>query len=257
MLFVLSPAKTLDFESPLPAIQASTARFLPQAQTLIHRLQELDVAEIARLMDLSPALGELNHERYKHWATRHDARSARPCVLAFAGDVYEGLSAQTLAPDSLSWAQQHLRILSGLYGVLRPLDRIRPYRLEMGTRLNNERGRDLYAFWGDQLAGALASELKTQAEPVLVNLASIEYFKAVPVKALAHRIIQPVFQEERGGEWKIISFMAKRARGLMARYAIEARIDRPDELRGFDREGYRFDPKASCGDTWVFRRATQ
>lgn len=257
MLFVLSPAKTLDFESPLPPAKASTARFLPQAQTLISRLKELDVDEIARLMELSPSLAELNHERYGHWTTRHDARSARPCVLAFAGDVYEGLGAQTLDLDALSWAQQHLRILSGLYGLLRPLDRIRPYRLEMGTRLSNERGRDLYAFWGDQLARTLATELDDQAEPVLVNLASIEYFKAVPVKALGHRVIQPVFQEKRGEDWKIISFMAKRARGLMARYAIEARIDRPDGLRDFEREGYRFDPTASAGDTWVFRRAAQ
>jgi cytoplasmic iron level regulating protein YaaA (DUF328/UPF0246 family) len=255
MLFALSPAKTLDFETPLPPVESTKARFLADAEQLIRVLRGLDVEAIARLMELSPALAELNHERYRLWKSRHDARSARPCALAFAGDVYEGLAAHTLDLDGLLWSQRHLRILSGLYGLLRPLDRIRPYRLEMGTRLSNERGRDLYAFWGDRIARALASELGHEPEPVLVNLASVEYFKAVPVKALACRIIQPVFQEQRGGDWKIISFMAKRARGLMVRYAIDHRIDRPEGLRDFDREGYRYDAAASDDRQWVFRRA--
>jgi cytoplasmic iron level regulating protein YaaA (DUF328/UPF0246 family) len=208
-------------------------------------------------MDLSDALSALNVARYEAWTPKFTAQNAKQAVLAFNGDVYEGLDAKTLSAQDLDWAQTHVGILSGLYGVLRPLDRIRPYRLEMGTRLNNEQGRDLYAFWGDQLARALAGELDDKAEPVLVNLASIEYFKAVPVKALGHRVIQPVFQEKRGEDWKIISFIAKRARGLMARYAIETRIDRPEGLRDVDCEGYRVDPKASAGDAWVFRRAAQ
>jgi cytoplasmic iron level regulating protein YaaA (DUF328/UPF0246 family) len=257
MLFVLSPAKTLDFESPLPSVETSKAAFLGEAETLIRGLRTLDAEGIARLMELSPALAELNHERYRHWRRRHDSASARPCVLAFAGDVYEGLSAQTLGVDELLWTQRHLRILSGLYGLLRPLDRIRPYRLEMGTRFANERGKDLYAFWGDRLARALSAELNGEEEPVLVNLASVEYFKAVPVKALGHRVIQPVFQEKRADAWKIVSFMAKRARGLMVRYAIDQQIDRSAGLQDFDYEGYRFDPKASDANTWVYRRTAQ
>jgi cytoplasmic iron level regulating protein YaaA (DUF328/UPF0246 family) len=254
MLIVLSPAKTLDFDSPLPPIEASDARFVRDAQILIRRLREFEVGELAELMELSPSLAELNRQRYKSWRLNHGSPSARPCVFAFAGDVYEGLKAHTLSREDLLWSQQHLRILSGLYGLLRPLDQIRPHRLEMGTRLDTERGSDLYAFWSDRLARALASELRAFSEPVLVNLASVEYFGALPQKALPSRVIQPVFQEMRGDTWKVISFMAKRARGLMARHAIEEHIDRPEGLLEFDREGYRFDLKASDSTRWVFRR---
>jgi cytoplasmic iron level regulating protein YaaA (DUF328/UPF0246 family) len=255
MMFVLSPAKTLDFESPLPDISATEADFVDEAQRLIRRLKRCKADELAELMELSPALAALNHARYRQWARTHDPASARPCVLAFAGDVYEGLEAGGLSSEDLGWAQQRLRILSGLYGLLRPLDRIRPYRLEMGTRIDTTRGRDLYAFWGDRLAIRLRTELDAQDSPTLVNLASIEYFKAVPVKTLARPVIQPVFQERRGDSYKIISFMAKRARGLMARYAITHRIDRPEGLLDFDAEGYRFEPSASDESTWIFRRS--
>jgi cytoplasmic iron level regulating protein YaaA (DUF328/UPF0246 family) len=255
MMIVLSPAKTLDFESPLPEVNATEADFVSEADQLIRRLKRCKADEIAALMELSPALAELNHARYRQWARSHDPQSSRPCVLAFAGDVYEGLRAGELNPEDLSWAQHHLRILSGLYGLLRPLDRIQPYRLEMGTRLDTRRGRDLYGFWGERLARRLRADLDAHAQPTLVNLASVEYFKALPVRALARPVIQPVFQEQRGDGYKIISFMAKRARGLMARYAITHRIDRPEGLLDFDAEGYRFDPSASNESTWTFRRS--
>lgn len=205
-------------------------------------------------MELSDTLAALNVARYGAWKTPFTAKNARPAVLAFNGDVYEGLEAGTLDRAGLDWAQDHLRILSGLYGVLRPLDLMQPYRLEMGTRLPNARGKDLYAFWQGRLAESLAEELAAHASPVLVNLASEEYFKAVPLKVLAHRVIQPVFQERKGTQWKVVSFHAKRARGLMARYAIEHRVDDPEALKAFDREGYAFAPASSDENTWVFRR---
>lgn len=257
MLLVLSPAKTLDFESALPSIEATEARFLKESKTLIQRLRRCSVDDLSERMSISPALAELNHGRYRDWQPEHGPDAARPCVLAFAGDVYEGLNAPSLNLTSLDWSQQHLRILSGLYGVLRPLDRIRPYRLEMGTRLDTRRGHDLYAFWGDRLTRALIDDLDGHAERAVINLASIEYFKAVPLKRRSQpvRLIQPVFQEQRDGGFKIISFMAKRARGLMARYAIEHRIDRPEGLLDFDLEGYRYAAQASDDTQWVFRRA--
>jgi len=257
MLFVLSPAKTLDFESPLPSIEATEARFLNESKALIQRLRRCSAKDLAERMSISPALAELNHGRYRDWQPEHGPDAARPCVLAFAGDVYEGLDAPSLDLASLNWCQQHLRILSGLYGVLRPLDRIRPYRLEMGTRLDTRRGHDLYSFWGDRLSRTLISDLDGHAEKALINLASVEYFKAVPLKRQAQpaRLIQPVFQGQRDEGFKIISFMAKRARGLMARYAIDQRIDRPEGLLDFDLEGYRYDARASDDTQWVFRRA--
>lgn len=255
MLIVLSPAKTLDFESPLPSQPATKPRFLDDARLLVERLRAFDPPALARLMDLSDALAALNVARYEAWKPPFTAKNARPAMLAFNGDVYEGLEARTLDPDGLAWAQDHLRILSGLYGVLRPLDLMQPYRLEMGTRLDNARGKDLYAFWAGRLAESLATELARHASPVLVNLASEEYFKAVPPKVLGHRVIQPVFQDRKGTQWKVVSFHAKRARGLMARFAIDERIDDPEALKRFDREGYAFAPEASDDDAWVFRRA--
>jgi cytoplasmic iron level regulating protein YaaA (DUF328/UPF0246 family) len=254
MLIVLSPAKTLDFESPLPGHTATRPRFLDDSRLLVDRLREFDPPSLARLMDLSDALAELNVARYGAWKTPFTAKNARPAVLAFDGDVYEGLDAGTLDRAGLDWAQDHLRILSGLYGVLRPLDLMQPYRLEMGTRLANARGKDLYAFWQSRLAESLSGELATHASPVLVNLASEEYFKAVPTKVLARPVVQPVFQDRKGAQWKVVSFHAKRARGLMARYAIEHRVADPEALKAFDREGYVYAPEASDERTWVFRR---
>lgn len=255
MLIVLSPAKTLDFETP-PVVQAHTRPdFLADSRLLARRLARFGPAELASLMKISDALAALNVARFGAWKTPFTPKNAKQAALAFDGDVYDGLNAPSLSAEQLDWAQSRLRILSGLYGLLRPLDLIQPYRLEMGTRLENERGRDLYAFWGDKLARALAAELADHRHPVLVNLASEEYFKAVPRRALGRPVVQPVFQERKGAAWKVISFQAKRARGMMARHAIEHRIEDPEDLKGFDADSYAFAPEASDHETWVFRRA--
>jgi cytoplasmic iron level regulating protein YaaA (DUF328/UPF0246 family) len=254
MLIVLSPAKTLDFESPLPVAAHSEPALLEQSAQLVARLREFEAPALERLMDISPALAELNVGRFRTWRPPFSPGNARQAVLAFAGDVYEGLQAGSLGGADLQWAQQHLRILSGLYGVLRPLDLIQPYRLEMGTRLDTARGRDLYAFWGDRIAGQLREAMAGLERPVLVNLASDEYFRSVRRPALPYPVVQPVFQERRGGVWKIISFSAKRARGTMTRFAIDNRITDPQDLKQFDLDGYRHDPAASDDQSWVFRR---
>lgn len=257
MLFLLSPAKTLDYDSPVPAEVAALAtrpHFVARAGELIDVLKTRTPAEVATLMDLSDALARLNVGRYAAWSPRFTQHNSRPAVLAFNGDVYEGLQARTLAPADLAWAQQHLAILSGLYGVLRPLDRLQPYRLEMGTRLATPEAKDLYGFWGTSLAAHLNRQLAGHAAKVVVNLASQEYARAVPRAALRARVLDCQFEDWHGGAWKIISFHAKRARGLMARYAIEQRIAEPSALQGFAAEGYAFDPGASGPDRWVFRR---
>lgn len=254
MLIVLSPAKTLDFESPLAERATTIPGFLDDSQLLVEGLRTLDPPALARLMDLSDALAALNVARYASWSLPFTTGNARPALLAFNGDVYEGLDPRSLSDGDLDWAQGRLRILSGLYGLLKPLDLMQPYRLEMGTRLSNARGKDLYAFWGDRLARALSAELAAHPSPVLVNLASEEYFKSVPLKSLGRRVVQPVFQERKGAQWKVVSFHAKRARGLMARFAIVDRLEEPEGLKRFDAEGYAFSSEASDGDTWVFRR---
>ncbi|MFN3417167.1 MAG: peroxide stress protein YaaA [Caldimonas sp.] len=254
MLFLLSPAKSLDYETTPHVTSHSRPIFVDEAAELIDLLRRKTPAEIAKLMSISDALAALNVGRYAAWSTRFTAANSKQAVLAFDGDVYEGLQARTLKPAQLDWAQQHLVILSGLYGVLRPLDRMQPYRLEMGTRLVNSRGKDLYAFWGTRIADHLNERLKADASPVVVNLASEEYFKAVDLKTLKARVVQCVFEDWKSGAWKIISFHAKRARGLMARYAIETRAMQPEQLQGFDREGYAYDAAASGRDRLVFRR---
>jgi cytoplasmic iron level regulating protein YaaA (DUF328/UPF0246 family) len=254
MLIVLSPAKTLDFESRLPTRRHTQPDMLDASAMLIEQLRGLPASEIGALMDISEPLAELNAARFRDWQPPFTPANARPAALAFAGDVYEGLQAATLGSTGLSWAQSHVRILSGLYGLLRPLDLIQPYRLEMGTRLANPRGRDLYAFWGDRIAQALREALDAQRRPVLVNLASDEYFRAARADSLGHRVVQPVFQERRGGTWKVVSFSAKRARGLMTRFAAEQRISDPEDLKAFALEGYRHDAAASDERHWLFRR---
>jgi len=254
MLMVLSPAKTLDFASPIVDVPPTRPEFSADAKRLVMRLRELSPVEVARLMDLSDALAVLNVTRYATFRAAPRAEHVRPAVLAFDGDVYDGLGARALDADALAFTQRHLRILSGLYGVLRPLDAMQPYRLEMGTRLENERGRDLYAYWGDRPAKALRRALREAGADVLVNLASEEYFRAVDRDALGVPVVQPVFQERRAGAWKVISFSAKRARGAMARHAIERRLTDPEDLKGFDADGYSFDPQASDAHTWYFRR---
>lgn len=253
MLFLLSPAKKLDYDSPLPALPHTQPRFVPQASELIDVLRQLSAADIAALMTLSPALAELNHTRYAQWAPQFTTADSRQAILAFNGDVYEGLAAASLAPADLDWAQQHLAILSGLYGVLRPLDLMRPYRLEMGTRLATAHGKTLYAYWGTQIAEALREQLAASGAPV-INLASEEYFKAVDTRHLGTEVVQCVFQDWKNGAWKIISFHAKRARGLMARHAITSRATHLDDLRAFGSEGYAYDGDASSANKLVFRR---
>lgn len=255
MLLVISPAKALDYESPLPSHRHTQPRFLDRSAALIGVLRDLSPAQIAGLMDLSDPLAALNFARYAEWRTPFTARNARPAVFAFNGDVYDGLAARSLGEEDIAWAQSRLRILSGLYGVLRPLDLTQAYRLEMGTRLATPAGKDLYTFWGDTITDSLNADMKKSGgEPVLVNLASEEYFKSVKTKRIATRIVTPVFQDWKGGTYKIISFFAKRARGLMCRYAITQRVDAVEQLKAFDLDGYAFAPEASEGDVWVFRR---
>jgi cytoplasmic iron level regulating protein YaaA (DUF328/UPF0246 family) len=257
MLYLLSPAKTLDYETPTPpevAALATTPQYTARAAELIALLRTRTPAEIATLMDLSPALAALNASRYAAWSKRNTAKNSKPAVLAFDGDVYDGLAASTLGIDDLAWAQRHLVILSGLHGVLRPLDRLQPYRLEMGTALANPRGRDLYAFWGDTLAGHLNALQSRARAPVVVNLASQEYARAALRPALRARVVECVFEDWKGDGYKVISFFAKRARGLMARYAIEQRVDRPEALDGFGADGYVLARRASTPDRRVFRR---
>ena len=251
MIIVLSPAKSLDFSPPPLALAASQPRFLDDSQLLIERLRELSPQEIGALMSISDTLAVLNATRFAEWSLPFSADNALPAVFAFNGDVYEGLAARGLGADDLAFAQQHLRILSGLYGLLRPLDLIQAYRLEMGTRLANVRGKDLYAFWGDRLVKAI--EADAGSGETLVNLASEEYFKALG-KRLALPVVQPVFEDWSGGRFKVVSFHAKRARGLMARHAIVNRLTTAAALKDFADEGYAYTPEASDAQRWVFRR---
>jgi len=257
MLFLLSPAKSLDYETPTPAaVQklATEPQFLPQSSALIKLLKTKTAADIGALMDLSDALSELNVARYRAWVPRFTPENSKPAVLAFNGDVYDGLQAGSLSKVQLQWAQEHVAILSGLYGVLRPLDLMQPYRLEMGTRLAHAQGPNLYSFWGDRLAEHLNARAAAQKVPVIVNLASQEYFKAADRKSLQPRVIECVFEDWKNGQYKIISFFAKRARGLMARFAITERIATPQGLQRFDLDGYAFAAEQSTPDRLLFRR---
>lgn len=254
MLIFLSPAKSLDYKTPPHVSTFSQPVFLDRSQTLIDQLRALSPADIANLMDLSDQLALLNFNRYAEWSQPFTPDNAKQAVLAFDGDVYDGLSAKTLSAADLDFAQQHVRILSGLYGILKPLDLMQPYRLEMGTKFANRSGKDLYAFWGETLLDAINAELDAMPRPVVVNLASEEYFKAAVGRKLKGTLIQPVFEDWKNGKYKIISFFAKKARGLMTRYAVVNRLTAPEGLKDFDSEGYAFAPEASDDKTWVFRR---
>lgn len=254
MLILLSPAKALDYDTPPTTSRHTLPEFVDESARLIDVLRPYTPAQIASLMDLSDALATLNVARYGAWAPKFNAKNSKQAVLAFNGDVYEGLQASTLSDEDLDWAQQHIRILSGLYGILRPLDWMQPYRLEMGTRLATDRGKDLYAWWGDTLAEHLNKALQKQGDPVVLNLASQEYFKSVKRKALKAQVVECVFEDWKSGAWKVISFHAKRARGLMARHAVLSRARSPQDLLGFDAEGYAHDAKASTPERLVFRR---
>lgn len=251
MLTLLSPAKTLDF-SPVPrGLPATKPQFSKDIKVLLERCKKLDIGELRKLMNLSEPLAELNRQRFQEMKLPFTAKNSKPALLAFQGDVYRKLDAASLSKRDLAWAQNHLRILSGFYGLLRPLDLIQPYRLEMGSRLDSERGKNLYEFWGDKLAAELNSDRQGK---VILNLASNEYFKAVPLERLESRLVTAVFQEIRGGKPKTIAFSAKRARGLMARWVVANRIDDPEALRDFGEEGYGFREDLSDGDRLVFTR---
>ena len=258
MLFLISPAKALDYDTPPTTTRHTQPLFVAQAAQLIDVLRPKAPQDIATLMGLSDQLAGLNAARYQAWVPTFDTHNAKQAVLAFNGDVYEGLNAKTLSEPELAWAQDHVCILSGLYGVLRPLDLMQPYRLEMGTRLATTKGSNLYQFWGSQIADYLNQRAQADASPVVINLASDEYFKSVAKKVLQPRVVTCVFEEHRGGgQYKVISFMAKRARGLMVRYAVQHRAATPEALKGFDLEGYAYQPTLSSPDALVFRRDKQ
>ena len=253
-MFLLSPAKSLDYDSPAGDVPHTLPQFTAQAAELIGVLRPHSPQQIAELMDLSDTLAALNVARYEAWSPKFTAKNSKQAVLAFNGDVYEGLDAKSLSAKQLDWAQEHVCILSGLYGVLRPLDWMQPYRLEMGTALKNPKGANLYKFWGSQIAAYLNERLAKDKTPVVINLASQEYFKSVDRKTLQARVVECVFEDYKGGKYKVISFNAKRARGLMARWAITHQAKKPEDLLAFDSEGYAFDRAASEPDRLVFRR---
>jgi cytoplasmic iron level regulating protein YaaA (DUF328/UPF0246 family) len=259
MLLLLSPAKTLDYETRVPAAIAKKATdplFVSRAGELIAVLRRKTPAQVASLMELSDALAQLNVARYGTWQPQATPDNSKPAVLAFDGDVYDGLAAKTLRAADLAWAQEHLVLLSGLYGVLRPLDRLQPYRLEMGTALATPQGRNLYDYWGDTVADYLNERQADERRPVIVNLASQEYAKVALRPALKARVIDVQFEDWKPGGWKVVSFFAKRARGAMARHAILARARSPQALLSFSAEGYAHDPAASEPERLVFRRRT-
>ncbi len=257
MLMVISPAKTLDFESPLATQRFTQSTLLEKSQQLIDVARDLSPAQIGSLMGISDKLAHLNADRFNQWQPPFTLDNARQAILAFKGDVYTGLQAETFSEADFDFAQQHLRMLSGLYGVLRPLDLMQPYRLEMGIKLANPAAKDLYGFWGDLLTQKLNDAMAEQGDEVLINLASDEYFKAVKPKQLNGELIKPVFLDEKNGKFKVISFYAKKARGLMSRYVIQNRLSKPEQLKQFDVDGYFFAADESKGNELVFKRHEQ
>lgn len=254
MLTVISPAKNLDLDSPIPKLKTSQPALLDQARDLVAQLRPLAPHELSSLMGISDKLGQLNYDRYQQWRTPFNANNARPALLTFAGDVYQGLNAQTFAPDDFKFAQDHLRILSGLYGVLRPLDLMQAYRLEMGTKLSNPIGKDLYAYWNNDITEALNKQLKKLSCNHLVHLASHEYFKSIKSQYLQAQIVEPVFKDWKNGQFKVISFFAKKARGLMSAYIIKNKLTDCEDLKGFDWGGYQFNRAMSSDHQWVYTR---
>ena len=254
MLIVISPAKTLDYESEIPALDVTQPEFLKDSAALIKELRDLGPQDISSLMKISDKLGVLNYDRFQEWKRPFTEKNARPALLAFKGDVYTGLAAETMGKRDFAYAQKHLRMLSGLYGLLRPLDLMQPYRLEMGTKFANSRGKNLYEFWGDRITRALNEQLQALKSRELVNLASNEYFKSVQPKALDAEVITPHFKDLKNGQYKMISFFAKKARGMMSRWAIEQRVKKAEELKAFDVAGYRFNADMSKERDWVFTR---
>jgi len=254
MLMVISPAKTLDYNSPAVTQLFSQPDYLQHSAKLIALLREMSPAQISELMQLSDKLAGLNVARYASWQPPFNLTNAKQALLAFKGDVYTGLAAEDFNAEDFAFAQQHLRILSGLYGLLRPLDLMQPYRLEMGTKLAGGHGKDLYAFWGTKISGWLNQALAEQGDKLLLNLASNEYFSTVKKDALDAQIIDTEFRDLKNGQYKIISFYAKKARGLMARFVIKQRVTQIEALKDFNAEGYYFSPKHSAENRLVFLR---
>ena len=255
MLIVLSPAKSLDYKTPVKVKTTTLPEFVSESAKLIADLKKLAPQDVSKLMGLSDQLAVLNVGRYRDWSKKFTEANSKPAIYAFDGDVYDGFDVRTLDAKAVAFAQEHIRILSGLYGALRPLDLMQAYRLEMGASFKNARGKDLYAFWGGRVTDSLKKVLEKDKKPVLLNLASEEYFKVLQPKDLGCPVIAPVFQDAKDGKYKIISFYAKRARGLMARYVVENRISDPADLKGFNLDGYRYNAAESKPDKPVFRRA--
>lgn len=254
MLTVISPAKTLDFDNPPTTRKATQPQFLDRAALLVEDARQMSPDDIRALMGVSENIAELNHARFMNWAQPFSLDNAKQSVLAFKGDVYTGLEAETLNTAQLGFAQKHLRILSGLYGLLRPLDLMQPYRLEMGLKFANSGGKNLYEFWGNDITGALQKQLKKSGTKVLVNLASNEYFRAVKARELEADIVTPVFKDLKGDKYKVISFFAKKARGQMARFIIENELNEPDGMKKFKVDGYRYNRAESSAREMVFTR---
>jgi uncharacterized protein len=254
MLIVASPAKTLDYQTPVKTKIATLPDYLEHSQELINRVRQFSSLDISELMKVSTKIAELNFDRYEAWDKNFTADNAKQALLAFKGDVYTGLDAESFNSEDFNFAQKHLRILSGLYGLLRPLDLMQAYRLEMGTKLDTARGKNLYQFWGTQITEGLNAQLKKTRSEALINLASNEYFKAVKVKQLNAEIITPAFKEFKNGDYKMISFYAKKARGMLSRYIIKHQLSDPEDIKGFEDEGYHFNKKLSQGNTWTFTR---
>lgn len=254
MLLVISPAKTLDYESPVNTTTYSQPDYLDHAQLLVERARRYSAQDLMKIMEVSEKIADLNVERFRDWHTPFTPKNVRQALLAFKGEVYGGLEAETFSEDDFAFAQDHLRILSGLYGLLRPLDLMQPYRLEMGRRIDNLRGKNLYEFWGSIITEGLNAQLHELGSKTLINLASAEYFKAVKPKLLQAEIITPEFKDYKNGEYRMLGVYAKRARGLLSRYIIQKRITSPEEIKGFAAEGYGFNESLSRGNQWVFSR---
>ena len=254
MLAIISPAKTLDFESAVKNFPVSQPHFTDYSEQLIEVCRKLSPQDLSSLMSISDKLAGLNVARFAEWTKIHNEDNSRPALFAFKGDVYTGLDADSLSEDDVVFAQSHLRMLSGLYGLLKPLDLMQPYRLEMGTKLANPKGKDLYAFWGNVITQAVQQAIDEQGDNVLINLASDEYYKSVKENQLKAKIIKPVFLDNKSGKYKVISFYAKKARGLMCRYLIQNRLTEIEQLKEFDLGGYWFDSASSTETEFVFKR---
>ncbi|OOF37850.1 peroxide stress protein YaaA [Rodentibacter trehalosifermentans] len=254
MLAIISPAKTLDFESAVRKLPVFQPHLTDYSAQLIDICRQFSPQDIASLMSISDKLAGLNAARFAEWTMEHNEQNSRAAIFAFKGDVYTGLDVDTLSNDDILFAQSHLRMLSGLYGLLRPLDLMQPYRLEMGTKLANKKGKDLYAFWGNVITQSLQQALDAQGENVLINLASDEYYKSVKESQLHAQIIKPIFLDNKNGQYKVVSFYAKKARGLMCRYMIQQRLTQAEQLKDFDLGGYWFDEAASNEKEWIFKR---